>query len=301
MKQNIERIKYMIAFTIYGTVGILSHYIQLPTGLIILIRSILGMITIGAYLFIKKDYINFKSVKENLLWLALAGLCLGGNWIFLFTSYVFTSVAIGTLCNYLAPSIIILLSPLLFKEQLSAKKLICVFVALFGLVCISGIFSSSFQGIKDLVGILIGLGSAFCYVGIIVFNKKLKNIKSLDKSIVELFFAGLIMFPYALITSNFKEISLDQTSIILVLILGIVHTGITYVLYFGSMEFLDAQSIAVLSYIEPVLSVTLSYFILHEEMNIYTLIGAIAIIGATFVSEYNFKSFKNSKKLAEKA
>ena len=295
MKRTIEKIKYMLAFVIYGTVGIISHYINLSTGLIVFFRAFIGILTILIFLLIKKDYINFKSVKKNFLWLFLAGLCLGGNWIFLFTSYSVASIAIGTLCNYLAPSIIILLSPLLFKEKLSIKKIICVIIALFGLFCISGIFDTNIASISDFLGVLLGLGSASCYVGIIIFNKKLKDIKPMDKTTVELFFAMLVMLPYALLTTNFINITIDITLIVLILVIGVVHTGIAYVLYFGSMEYLDAQSIAVLSYIEPILSIVLSVLILKEEMDLFMCIGAICIVGATFVSEYNFKRTKKNE------
>lgn len=80
--------------------------------------------------------------------------------------------------------------------------------------------------------------------------------------------------------------------IVFVLVLGVVHTGIAYIFYLGPMPFMSTQSIAILSYVEPVISILLSFIVLHEELSYIAWIGAILMLGATIVSEIRFKKEK---------
>ncbi|MBP5342760.1 EamA family transporter [bacterium] len=290
---NTSKIKYLTAMFIYGTVAIFSHYILLSPTLIVLTRAVLGVLVILVYAFIfKKQKIDFTAIKNNILWLILAGIALGLNWVCLFTSYNYTTVAIATLLNYLAPVIMILLSPLLLKEHLSIKKIICVLIAVIGMVFVTD--PIGLAGGINRTGLLLGLGSALTYVGLIVFNKYMKDIDPYSKTSFVLLIASLVIFPFMMFNTDFSVIEIDYKMIILLLVIGIIHTGFAYILYFGSMPNLDGQTISILSYIEPVVSILLSVIILRENMTIYTLIGTILILGATFISELNLN--KNQEK-----
>ena len=290
---NTSKIKYLTAMFIYGTVAIFSHYILLSPTLIVLTRAVLGVLVILVYAVIfKKQKIDFTAIKNNILWLILAGIALGLNWVCLFTSYNYTTVAIATLLNYLAPVIMILLSPLLLKEHLSIKKIICVLIAVIGMVFVTD--PIGLAGGINRTGLLLGLGSALTYVGLIVFNKYMKDIDPYSKTSFVLLIASLVIFPFMMFNTDFSVIEIDYKMIILLLVIGIIHTGFAYILYFGSMPNLDGQTISILSYIEPVVSILLSVIILRENMTIYTLIGTILILGATFISELNLN--KNQEK-----
>ena len=70
--------------------------------------------------------------------------------------------------------------------------------------------------------------------------------------------------------------------------MGLVHTGMAYAIYFGSMSHLKAQSIAVLGYIDPVFALLLSALVLHESLTVFGILGAVLIIGSALVSEIDF-------------
>ena len=110
------------AILIFGTVGVLKHYIPLPAALVALIRGVLGALFLILFMLVSKKKFSFAAVKNNLLILLLSGGCIGINWLLLFEA-VDISVSVGTLCYYTAPIFVILFSPLLLKEKLTCTKL----------------------------------------------------------------------------------------------------------------------------------------------------------------------------------
>lgn len=234
---------------------------------------------------ISKKNISKESIKKNLPILFFSGAFIGINWILLFEAYRYTSVATATLCYYLAPVIVILLSPLILKEKLTLRKLLCVLGALVGMFFVSGVAENGIPSFSEITGILLGIGAAAFYASVVMLNKKLKNIESNDRTLVQLGFAGAAILPYALLTENVSEIKLDAKGIVLLIVVAIVHTGISYALYFGSIKELTTQTVAIFSYIDPIVAIILSAFILKESLTVYGIIGAILILGSTLISE----------------
>ncbi len=270
---------------IFGTVGIFRRYIPYSSGLIAMARGLVGVLFLLLLLLIKKRRVSFASVKKNLPILLISGALIGFNWILLFEAYEYTSVATATLCYYMAPVFVIAVSPIFLGERMTLKKTVAALVALFGMVLVSDILSVGVGGLKEIRGILLGLGAAILYASVIVLNKRLKDISAYDRTILQLGAAFAVLLPYVLITEKVTEIKLTLTPVLLLLLVGVVHTGISYALYFSSMEKLPAQTVAIFSYLDPILAVLLSAVILHEKMSILGAIGAVLILGATLICE----------------
>ena len=279
------RIRLIVAMTIFGTIGIFVKHIPLPSSIIALARGIIGTGFLLIFTKIKKIKISFSEIKNNFPILSLSGMLIGIHWIFLFEAYHHTTVAVATLCYYLAPVFIIIASPFVLKEKLSSKKIICVIAALTGMIFVSGIFKEGGTENLQIKGILFGVGAAIIYATVILLNKYLKNISSYGMTIMQIGIAAAILLPYTAVTHNFGSLSFDFLTITLLLIVGILNTGITYSLYFSSIKELKAQTIAIFSYIDPIVAIFLSTFLLKEKPDIYTVIGGILILGATFASE----------------
>lgn len=286
MKQNLAKLPLAVSMAIFGTIGIFVHYINMPSALIAFVRGALGALFLIATAFLTKKKLSGKAIKKNLLLLVLSGAFIGVNWILLFESYRYTTVAAATLCYYFAPIFVILASPLVLREKLDTKKIFCVLAAILGMVFVSGVITGGFTGIR---GIFLALGAALFYATVILLNKKMRDISPTDMTAVQLAAAAIVVLPYSLICENIGTVKFTLVPVILLLVVGIVHTGIAYVLYFGSVNKLPSGTIAVLSYIDPILSVILSALILRETMTVYTVIGAVLILGATFISEFEFK------------
>lgn len=282
---NTSKFKLIASMTIFGTIGIFVKYIPLPSSVIAVVRGFGGMLFLLLMTVLSKKSISRESIKKNLPILFFSGAFIGINWILLFESYRYTSVATATLCYYLAPVIVILLSPLLLKEKLTVRKLLCVFGALIGMVFVSGVAENGIPSFSEIRGVLLGVGAAAFYATVIILNKKLKDIESNDRTLVQLGFAAAAILPYAVLTENIAEIKLDATAVILLAVVAIVHTGISYVLYFGSIKKLNTQTVAIFSYIDPIVAIILSAVILKESLTAYSVIGAVLILGSTLISE----------------
>jgi RarD protein len=273
---------------VFGTVGIFRKYITLSSGLLACARGFLGGAFLLAFIVLTRRHPQ-KLERKTVLMLILSGMLMAINWILLFESYNYTTVGTATLCYYMQPTILMLMSPLVFKEKLTTKKLICALTAIAGMVLVSGVIGDTGTSSQDTLGIICGLGAAVFYASVITLNKKTQVDDAYQKTCIQLFSAAITVIPYILLTEDVSAVSLDTRTIVLVLILGIVHTGITYALYFGSMRDLKAQSIAVLGYIDPVSSLIFAAIILHEQLSLLGLAGAVLIIGSALVSELNFK------------
>lgn len=288
MKENgtmKSRIALMGAMCIFGTVGILRRYIDLPSSVIALVRGAVGVVFLLCLTAIMGKKTDRAAIRKNLGILLLSGAFIGFNWILLFEAYCYTSVATATLSYYMAPILVVLASPIVLKERLTGKKLACVGVALVGMVLVSGVVQTGFSGLSELKGVALGLGAAVLYASVVLLNKKLGEISAYDKTIVQLAAAAVVLLPYTLLTEDMSALHVDTLGLVLLLVAGVVHTGAAYALYFGSMKDLPAQTVALYSYIDPILAVVLSAVFLREPMTIGGMVGAVMILGAAFFSE----------------
>lgn len=280
-----DSLKYVFAIILYGTIGMFLRFIRLPSELVVLCRGTLGSLVIYLFVRLRGQRMDKAAIRSNLKYLLVSGICLGLNWIFLFAAYIHTTVAIASLCNYLAPVIVVVLAPFLFRDKLDWKKIVCVFTAVVGVVFISGIFDGGLGAGMNSFGILFALLAALCFVGIILCNRKIDGVSAFDKAIVQLAVSALTVLPYVLIKNWGVSLSFDLTSVLLTLMLGLIHTGFAYCLYFDTLGRLPVHSVAVLGYIEPVVAVLCSVFLLHEGMRLLGWIGAALIIGSAVSSE----------------
>lgn len=278
------KLRNITAMLIFGTIGLFVKNIELSSSEIALTRGFIGGVTlILATIFFKKK-ISFEAIKNNLYLLIFSGLAVGLNWIFLFQGYKYTSISNATLSYYFAPVFVTILAPFILKEKLTLSKFLCVLMALVGMFCIVGV--DGINGGSDLIGIAYGLLAAGFYASVILMNKFLKGIDSIEITVIQLISATITLLPYVLYVEGLGILSVSSVSIPYILILGIVHTGIAYLLYFSSLQGLKGQTIAVLSYIDPVFAIIISAVILKEQLGFLHIIGGVLILGSSFLSEF---------------
>ena len=285
-KEAKARLKVIISMFIYGTIGLFVRYIPLPSSVTSMARGLIGTPFLLLVLLLTRQKLDKAGIKANLKHLLFSGTLLGFNWILLFEAYRYTTVATATLCYYLAPIIIVALSPLLFRERLTVKKIVCILAALAGMVFVSGVAANGLPSISEARGVLLGIGAAALYASIVISNKQLKNIGPYDRTIMQLGISAVWMLLYNLITGSFAQCgNMDGLGIVMLIILGVVHTGFAYLLYFGSVADLKSQTLAILSYIDPVVAVLISALILRENVGIMEIAGAVLVLGAALISE----------------
>lgn len=280
----------IFSMLVFGTIGIFVRYIPLPSSVIALTRGVIGTVFLIVVTLKRGPGISWKAIRRNLLNLCLSGAFIGINWILLFESYRFTTVATATLCYYMAPVFVTISAPFLFKERLTKKKMLCIAGALVGMIFVSGIWNTGISGTGELRGVLYGIGAAVFYASVILLNKKIRDISAYDKTMMQLAAASIVLLPYTVLTEKVSVLSLTPVAVILLAVVGILHTGISYTLYFGSMKELEAQTIAIFSYIDPIVAILLSALFLKEPLGIGGIAGAIMVLGAALISELPDKS-----------
>lgn len=283
-KQKTARLMLIISMAIFGTLGLFVRHIQVSSGELALYRAIMAAIMIGGYLLITGNKIPFKTIKKDIPFLLLSGMSMGINWILLFEAYKYTTVSVATLSYYFAPVIVTLICPILFKEKMSVKQVVCFVMSTLGIVMITGIGDVSTSG-TNIIGILFGLGAAMFYATVILINKFIKTVEGLHRTFLQFVAAIIILVPYVAATSGINLGLLDTIGWGALLVVGIVHTGITYCLYFSSLNELPGQKVAILSYIDPLVAIIISVTLLGECMTMFQVIGGALILGFTLWNE----------------
>jgi RarD protein len=251
----------------------------------------LALLVISLYFIIKKEKFKFNLKKSTLILLLLSGIGIGLNWIFLFESYDYTSLSISTVCNYFAPIIVMVLSPIILKEKISLKQVICLIIAVVGLILIVGAFEFK-KDSNNLIGIILSLLAAVLYAVVILINKKINFVDGIERTFFQFLSLAIVLLPYTLFTTGFNVFKLSITNLLWLLLLGVVHTGIAYCMYFTSIKDMSGQKISILSFIDPVTSIMLAFFIFNDQLTSFQLVGALLILFATIFSEIRIKKVK---------
>lgn len=280
----------ILSMIIFGTIGIFVELIALPSGLIASFRGISGALIIIIVMFLRGHKPDFVNIKKKLRLLILSGVAIGFNWILLFEAYRHTGIPVATVCYYTAPIIVMALSPFILKEKLRFKQVVCILLALCGIVAVSGVLQG---GTSKFFGVALGLGAAVLYASVVLMNKFMGEVPSYEKTAIQLMSAGLVVLPYAIFTS--ADVSVNTKSVLLLLVVGVIHTGFAYLLYFDAVKKLNAQTVAIFSYIDPASAIILSAVIFMQIPKGYELIGALLIMCGAFFSEINFS--KKTKKV----
>ena len=277
------RLMLIASMTIFGTLGIFVRNIPVSSGELALYRAVLAALLIAVFLLLTKQRIPFANIKKEVPLLLASGVAMGINWILLFEAYKYTTVSVATLSYYFAPVIVTVVCPVLSKEKLTGKQIICFIMSTLGLVLITGI--GDIGSGNDFVGILFGLGAAVFYATVILLNKFIKNVEGIHRTFLQFLSAIVILVPYVIMTSGVTLGNLNGIGWVNLLIVGLIHTGVTYCMYFSSLKELPGQKAAILSYIDPLVAVMISVTILGESMTLWQMIGGILILGFTLWNE----------------
>ena len=281
-KENTAKALMAFAMFIFGTLAPFVRNINVSSGELALYRAVLAATLVGGFLLITKQKLPLGSIKKEIFLLLLSGAAMGVNWMLLFEAYKYTTVSVATLSYYFAPVIVMVACPFIFKEKLAGKQIIGFVMSTVGLVLITG---TAGGGKQDLLGIAFGLGAAALYATVMLLNKFIKGVTGLHRTFIQFLAAILVLVPYVAFSGGVNLGQLDSSGWIALLIVGLVHTGITYCMYFSALKELPGQQVAILSYVDPLVAVLMSVVWLNEAMTVPQIIGGLLILGFTLWSE----------------
>lgn len=280
---NKARLQITAAMAVWGTIALFTRAIPVTSGELALYRALLAAGFIAIYLLITRQPPDLRSLGRDLPKLALSGAAMGFNWILLFEAYKYTTVSMATLSYYFAPVLVTILAPLLFKETLSRKGILCFVMSTVGLVLVIGVPPAG--GGQHGIGIAFGLGAALLYAFVVLMNKSITRVSGLHRTILQFLAAIAVLLPYVCCTSGLHPEVLDGKGLLCLLILGLVHTGVAYCMYFSNLKSVTGQEAAILSYVDPLVAVLVSVLLLHEPMPLPQLLGGVLILGFTVWNE----------------
>lgn len=285
MKHNTSsRLMLIAAMAVFGTLAPFVRNIPVTSAELALFRAVLAASLIGLFLLATRRKLPVKTLRKELLLLVCSGASMAVNWILLFEAYKYTTVAIATLSYYFAPVLVTVASALLFREKLGKKQIICFIMSTLGLVIVTGITDLG-SGSNNSLGILFGLGAAVLYALCILLNKSIKGVGGIERTFLQFLAAITVMVPYVLLSGGVSLERMDGTGWLCLLVVGLVHTGITYCLYFTAVERIPGQEVAILSYIDPLVAVVIGVVVLGEPLTMPQLIGGLMILGFTLWNE----------------
>ncbi len=273
----------ILSMAIFGTLGPFVRGIPVSSGELALYRAVLAALLIGVFLTVTGQKIPFGKIRREVPLLLVSGVAMGFNWILLFQAYKYTTVSVATLSYYFAPVIVTVVSPVLFRERLTGKQLLCFVMSTLGLVMITGI--GDLGGGSHLIGILFGLGAAVLYASVVLLNKFIRNVAGIHRTFLQFLAAILVLIPYVALTGGVTLGTMPGSGWANLLVVGLVHTGITYCMYFSSLQELPGQKAAILSYIDPLVAVVISVAVLQETMTLWQIAGGVLILGFTLWNE----------------
>ncbi len=277
------KIKMILSTATFGTLSIFVRHIPLTSAEVALFRAVIALGLLLAIKGIKKEPLSLRGLGSDLPLLFLSGAAMGFNWIFLFEAYKYTTVSVATLSYYFAPIIVMVASPLLFRERMTQKQVVCFAGATVGLVLV--VNPGALTGSDPMKGVLFGLAAATLYATVVLLNKRISRVGGLDRTLLQFAAAAVVLLPYILATGGFHLERMDGTGWLCLLSVGMLHSGVAYMMYFSALADLPGQEAAILSYVDPLVAVIISMTVLREPVSPLQLVGGAMILAFTLVNE----------------
>ena len=279
-----DKLKMILSMAAFGTIAVFVRNIPLSSAEIALFRALIALIFLLGWQAAHRRFLCLRGMGRDLPRLFLSGAAMGFNWIFLFEAYKYTTVSAATLSYYFAPMIVMLASPIMFHERLSARQIFCFMGSTAGLVLVINTGNLP-AGSRHLTGVIFGLIAAVLYASVMLMNKKIERASGIDRTLLQFAAAVLVLLPYVLLTGGIDLSDMNAPGWIHLLAVGIVHSGIAYCLYFSALKALKGQETALLSYIDPLVAIMLSFTLLREPVTPVQLLGGALILIFTLLNE----------------
>lgn len=273
--------KYILALLLFGSNGVVASYIALNSYEIVFSRTLIGGLFLAAVFLLTRGKIQAFQDKRQFCYLLLSGAAMGANWMFLYEGYRQIGVGLATLASYFGPVIVMALSPLVFREKLVATKVAGILAAFCGMVLVDG---DALLDSGPSWGLACGFLAAVMYAVMILCNKKAVGIKGLENALWQLAAAFVVVTVFMLLREG-ASLSVPRSSILPILLLGVVNTGIGCYLYFSGIRKLPAQSVAICGYLEPLSTLVFSALCLQERLTPIQAVGAALILGGAAFGE----------------
>ncbi|MCJ7856493.1 DMT family transporter [Lachnospiraceae bacterium NSJ-143] len=289
-----NRIMIILTMIVWSTTGVFSRKVTLPSYQITFFRYLIALSFMFLVFKIQRRKLNFSKIRPDIKILIISGAALALNSMMLIESYKYTTISKATVCYYVAPVIVTVLSKIFFKEHIGLKKIICLIITFAGIILTAYSKSAATES-NPMLGIGCALLAAVFYAIVTVGSKSVKSISGIDLTVVQFLIGFLTASIYAAFSGGISMSALDFENVFNLFIIGIVYTGLAFLVYFSAIKNIPGHEAALLSYTEPASAVFISYFFLNEGISVPQVIGAVMVIGAMAASETDIKALTKHK------
>ncbi|MBS7689872.1 DMT family transporter [Pseudomonas lalucatii] len=262
------------AMMISGTIGWFVLYSGQPAMDVVFWRCAIGapvLLAVCAALGLLRGHLT----PRLLAFAALGGVAIVLNWLLLFAAYPRASISIATAVYNTQPFILVGLGALFLGERLTATKLMWLGLAFAGmLLIVQAKPNAGYIGSDYLGGILLALGAAFFYALAALVAKKLKGTPPHLIALIQVCVGTLMLVPFA----NLAQLPTSASSWGALVTLGVVHTGLMYILLYGAIQKLPTHLTGALSFIYPVVAILVDFLAFGHQLQPLQLLGTGAIL-----------------------
>lgn len=229
---------------------------------------------------------------------ALGGVAIVSNWLFLFAAYPLASISIATAAYNTQPFMLVALGALVVGERPSLAKVLWLVVAFAGMLAIvEGRPNAGGETGGYLVGVAYALCAAFLYALAAIVAKALKGVPPHLIALIQVSVGILMLAPFA----DFSALPVDPTGWLWLLMLGIVHTGLMYVLLYGAIQKLPTSLTGALSFIYPIVALMVDFVAFGQRLGLVQSLGVGAILLAAAGSTLGWKVFVGDRSMRARA
>jgi drug/metabolite transporter (DMT)-like permease len=277
MDKSIRRGSWemVAAMLISGTIGWFVLVSGVPVVEVVFWRCVIGALTLLVVCWLL-GYLRLDLLDYTKLGLAmLSGVAIVGNWLLLFESYARASISISTAVYKLQPFMLVMLAAVFLGEKITVQKLAWLSVAFVGMLAIvTAHGDQSNTGDDYLVGVALALGAAFLYAIAALIIKRLKEVPPHLMALIQVTTGALLLAPLM----QWHSLSASMDAWAALLTLGVVHTGLMYVLLYGAIQKLPTAITGALSFVYPIAAIFVDWIAFGHRLGWMQWLGVAAIL-----------------------
>ena len=213
------------------------------------------------------------------LWIGCATGCLMLlNWTMFFAAIPRTSIAVATVVFHIQPIWVILFSAIFLREPVSRSQWIATPVALLGLALTTGLLDDVGSAVPAssvyITGLLLCIGGSLSYAAVTLLAKSKQVISPFTLSFWQCG-VGTVVLAWAPFAFGWPQHAAAWGWLAG---LGVIHTGLAYVILFAGMARLALGKIAVLQFVYPLAAVLFDWVVYGTQLSMLQIAG-VSLMG----------------------
>lgn len=274
-----------VGLMLIGTVGAAAMATGLDPITIVFWRSVIGMAFMLAWCLATGILPDRTITRRNLIVGSVAGTSLVLSWAAFFGGIALTSISTATILFHIQPFLILLLSALIWKERVTRDQMLWLMVAFVGVALASGLSLSAARFDRDwTLGVLLTLAGACVYAVTAVAGKGLANQRGEVTTLCQTVVGSLIFLPFVDLG---QAIPLEAWGWLV--LIGVVQTGIAWVLIYSAFPFVSAPMTAVLSFVNPLTAILTDWLFFDNLLGFGQVVGMVLIVASTLGMKLGFR------------